>query len=274
MFAPNIASAASVRKPEPVDLSADHDDFEPMAVDAAPPPDVKQEKSAAAPPPPAPGGHKRSASAGNRVSFGPNAAASNSQRAAAAGSIFGAGPPPTSAARSSIPGVSKPKKLAGEVRESSVDLRNPLHPIVLPLQAPLTSGAKPPPPEQALLNAFMDSDGDAFDTLMVVQLPSALPSVRAALPAAPPSDVPKPAAQHNSMALLPSGHIGKLYVLKSGKMKMKIGEIMFDVSAGTRSSFLQEGVVIDPVSKQMLFLGEIEHRIVVSPDIIDCLSRP
>jgi DNA-directed RNA polymerase III subunit RPC4 len=35
----------------------------------------------------------------------------------------------------------------------------------------------------------------------------------------------------SNLQQLPQGHLGKMLVYKSGKIKMKIGDIMFDVSA-------------------------------------------
>ncbi|KAI5006936.1 hypothetical protein ZWY2020_046884 [Hordeum vulgare] len=59
---------------------------------------------------------------------------------------------------------------------------------------------------------------------------------------------------------LPGGYMGKMLVYKSGKVKMKLGDAMFDVSPGTESGMLQHAVVMNTRRKHCCQLGEIEKQ--------------
>ncbi|KAI4964804.1 hypothetical protein ZWY2020_059520 [Hordeum vulgare] len=72
---------------------------------------------------------------------------------------------------------------------------------------------------------------------------------------------------------LPGGYMGKMLVYKSGKVKMKLGDAMFDVSPGTESGMLQHAVVMNTRRKHCCQLGEIEKQhVVVTPDVDSLLS--
>ncbi|KQK14119.1 uncharacterized protein LOC100824963 isoform X2 [Brachypodium distachyon] len=66
---------------------------------------------------------------------------------------------------------------------------------------------------------------------------------------------------------LPDGLMGKVLVYKSGKVKMRLGGALFDVSAGINCAFPQEAVVINTNKKRCCSLGEVSKRAVVTPDI-------
>uniref|UniRef100_A0ACD5TFA7 Uncharacterized protein n=1 Tax=Avena sativa TaxID=4498 RepID=A0ACD5TFA7_AVESA len=72
---------------------------------------------------------------------------------------------------------------------------------------------------------------------------------------------------------LPGGHMGKILVYKSGKVKMKIGDALFDVSPGANCMFVQEVAAINTRAKHCCTLGEIGKRAVVTPDV-DYLLDP
>lgn len=108
------------------------------------------------------------------------------------------------------------------------------------------------------LGAFL-ARADA-DTMMFMQLPSVLPIIQ------DESTQPLPVRD------LPSGYIGKLLVYRSGKVKMKLGNILFDVSIGTPSTSLQHVAYISPEEQKALVLGTIKQRTIVTPSIDDLLS--
>ena len=108
------------------------------------------------------------------------------------------------------------------------------------------------------LGAFL-ARADA-DTMMFMQLPSVLPIME--------EDTAKPLPVRD----LPSGYIGKLLVYRSGKVKMKLGNILFDVSIGTPSTSLQHVAYISPEEQKALVLGTIKQRTIVTPSIDDLLS--
>ncbi|XP_016489584.2 uncharacterized protein LOC107809460 isoform X1 [Nicotiana tabacum] len=70
-----------------------------------------------------------------------------------------------------------------------------------------------------------------------------------------------------SLEGLPAGNMGKMLVYKSGAIKLKLGDILYDVSPGVDCSFSQDVVAINTVEKHCCQLGEIGKRAVVTPDV-------
>jgi len=77
----------------------------------------------------------------------------------------------------------------------------------------------------------------------------------------------------NTLQHIKEGKVGKLYVLKSGKLKLQIGENMFDVAQGMPYSFLQELHYLNLEQKEMFNLGDLEKRIVVTPDLESLIQQ-
>ncbi|KAL6650697.1 hypothetical protein ACP70R_009622 [Stipagrostis hirtigluma subsp. patula] len=78
----------------------------------------------------------------------------------------------------------------------------------------------------------------------------------------------RPSSLHGSkLRDLPGGFMGKILVYRSGKVKMKIGEALFDVSAGSNCMFAQEVAAINTREKHCCTMGEVSKRAVVTPDI-------
>eukprot|EP00043_Microstomoeca_roanoka_P002725 m.39970 g.39970 ORF g.39970 m.39970 type:complete len:111 (+) comp11676_c0_seq1:924-1256(+) len=74
---------------------------------------------------------------------------------------------------------------------------------------------------------------------------------------------------------LPDGQMGKLRVYKSGRMEMVFGDVRFEVSEGTRSTFAQEAVALDATAQHpaAICLGSVRRRYTVIPDIQQLLER-
>nr|XP_040031705.1 DNA-directed RNA polymerase III subunit RPC4 [Gasterosteus aculeatus aculeatus]XP_040031707.1 DNA-directed RNA polymerase III subunit RPC4 [Gasterosteus aculeatus aculeatus]XP_040031708.1 DNA-directed RNA polymerase III subunit RPC4 [Gasterosteus aculeatus aculeatus] len=71
------------------------------------------------------------------------------------------------------------------------------------------------------------------------------------------------------LSQLPEGFLGKLQIRKSGKVELKLGHIVMDVSEGAAFSFLQELVSVrlsDGRTGEMMVLGNVQHKLVLSPD--------
>jgi hypothetical protein len=66
-----------------------------------------------------------------------------------------------------------------------------------------------------------------------------------------------------------NGFIGKMMVCKSGKVKMRIGEVWFDVSPGVNVSFEEKVAVINELTQEMNILGNINKHLVITPDFIN-----
>lgn len=71
---------------------------------------------------------------------------------------------------------------------------------------------------------------------------------------------------------LPGGLMGKILVYKSGKVKMKIGDALFDVSPGSNCMFVQEAVAVNTRENHCCALGEVSKRAVVTPDVAHLLG--
>nr|CAB3446701.1 unnamed protein product [Digitaria exilis] len=71
---------------------------------------------------------------------------------------------------------------------------------------------------------------------------------------------------------LPGGFMGKILVYKSGKVKMTLGDVLFDVSAGSSCMFAQEVAAINTKEKHCCGLGELGKRAVVTPDVNSLLG--
>ncbi|VFQ80534.1 unnamed protein product [Cuscuta campestris] len=76
-----------------------------------------------------------------------------------------------------------------------------------------------------------------------------------------------------SLEELPTGHMGKILVYKSGAVKMKLGDILYDVVPGTEISFPQDVVAIDNVEKSCAVLGGVGAHAVAVPDIDSLLEN-
>ncbi|XP_023244565.1 DNA-directed RNA polymerase III subunit RPC4-like [Centruroides sculpturatus] len=65
------------------------------------------------------------------------------------------------------------------------------------------------------------------------------------------------------------GLIGKLLILKSGKVILRVGSMCFNVENGTKTGFLQEIVSLkaDEESQDLHVLGYLNNRIICLPDV-------
>ncbi|KAL7414720.1 RNA polymerase III RPC4-domain-containing protein [Mrakia frigida] len=72
----------------------------------------------------------------------------------------------------------------------------------------------------------------------------------------------------------PEGQIGTLLVMKSGKVKMRLGkDIYLDVSAGSQLDFLQHFVHIDSTrTKRATPIAKATRRFIVTPDVDNLLD--
>lgn len=76
-----------------------------------------------------------------------------------------------------------------------------------------------------------------------------------------------------SLEELPAGYMGKMLVYKSGAIKLKLGDTLYDVSPGSGCLFAQDIVAINTVDKDCYMIGEIGKRAVVTPDIDSLLAN-
>jgi len=83
----------------------------------------------------------------------------------------------------------------------------------------------------------------------------------------------KEVKEGSNLQQLPQGYLGKMLVYKSGKVKMKLGDVMFDVNPGAESRMPQHVVALNTQEEHCCLLGEIENRhVIVTPDVDSLLN--
>ncbi|KAJ4836519.1 hypothetical protein Tsubulata_047271 [Turnera subulata] len=66
---------------------------------------------------------------------------------------------------------------------------------------------------------------------------------------------------------LPDGFMGKMLVYKSGAVKLKLGDVLYDVSPGMDCAFAQDVVAINTEEKEYCIVSEMNKRVTVIPDV-------
>ncbi|KAG7226550.1 hypothetical protein INR49_003707 [Caranx melampygus] len=78
------------------------------------------------------------------------------------------------------------------------------------------------------------------------------------------------------LSQFPEGFLGKLQIRRSGKVELKVGDIVMDVSEGAAFSFLQQLVSVrlsEGRPGDMMVLGNVHHKLVLSPDFQTLLRQ-
>lgn len=133
-----------------------------------------------------------------------------------------------------------------------------------------------------MLTDFIEDDLEG--KLMLFQMPAVLP-IQPAQPAVPEaqqastsSAASKPKHAQSQVApevsesgvplkQLPSGKIGKLLVFESGKLKMQIGDVLFDVCSGQPLRSRHDLAALSQSTGTFTWLGDVVRRAVVCPDV-------
>ncbi|XP_021912397.1 uncharacterized protein LOC110826110 isoform X1 [Carica papaya] len=71
---------------------------------------------------------------------------------------------------------------------------------------------------------------------------------------------------------LPAGLMGKMLVYKSGAVKLKLGDTLYDVNPGLNCVFAQDVATINTTEKHCCVVGELNNRAIVTPDIDSVLN--
>ncbi|KAJ8478054.1 hypothetical protein OPV22_021781 [Ensete ventricosum] len=71
---------------------------------------------------------------------------------------------------------------------------------------------------------------------------------------------------------LSAGYMGKIMVYKSGKVKMQLGDVLFDISPGLKCEFAQDIAAINTKEKHCCILGKLNKRAVITPDMDSLLA--
>ncbi|XP_045925351.1 DNA-directed RNA polymerase III subunit RPC4 [Micropterus dolomieu] len=158
----------------------------------------------------------------------------------------------------------------------------------------------PKPEQPSLVEVLQDLRLSGREELFFMQLPDCMPSrasaqkVNTALESKaekPSKKEGKPEAKRPAhlqeqepavkdgcpvLSQFPEGFLGKLQIRKSGKVELKLGDIVMDVSEGAAFSFLQQLVSVrlsDGRTGDIMVLGNVHHKLVLSPDFQTLLTQ-
>ncbi|XP_061612869.1 DNA-directed RNA polymerase III subunit RPC4-like isoform X2 [Phyllopteryx taeniolatus] len=126
-------------------------------------------------------------------------------------------------------------------------------------------------PEARFENVAMDKK-QLFGKAQVCRLIRATPSVSVLA-----SSQESPSVKCSPvLSEFPEGFLGKIQIRKSGKMEMKLGNVVMDITDGAALSFLQQLVSVnlsDGKTGDMVVLGNIQHKLVLSPNFQTLLEQ-
>ncbi|XP_024980485.1 DNA-directed RNA polymerase III subunit RPC4-like [Cynara cardunculus var. scolymus] len=170
------------------------------------------------------------------------------------------------------------------------------YPVTLPVRMPYSGN-----PELLDEQEFkVDSETNAYDEssvkaaeelglmeedlekkLIFIQLPTSMPLPKQAAKteggeaatSSKPSKPTGPGPKACSLKELPSGFMGKMLVYKSGAVKLKLGDHLYNVDGGVNCSFAQDVVVINTDEKHCCNVGELNKRAIITPDIDSVLDN-
>ncbi|KAA3486152.1 DNA-directed RNA polymerase III subunit RPC4 [Gossypium australe] len=112
-------------------------------------------------------------------------------------------------------------------------------------------------------------------TMLFLQLPPTLPIIKAGHEGASSSGssrTVRSAKKTCGLTELPAGLMGKMLVYKSGAVKLKLGDTIYDVNPGLSCVFAQDVVAVDTAKKQCCVVGEVIKHAVVTPDMDSVLN--
>ena len=129
-----------------------------------------------------------------------------------------------------------------------------------PQALPLDSRTQQDVPSASL---FVRSDGTLREReLMVFQLPKLLPTLPDKLVKAEEDK-----AVGTPLSELPDGRIGTIRIYKSGRAVAVIGNLEYEVELGHEAACRQEVACICPDESEVLFLGEVNRKVLLTPSL-------
>ncbi|KAL5149359.1 DNA-directed RNA polymerase III subunit RPC4 [Glycine soja] len=164
------------------------------------------------------------------------------------------------------------------------------YPVTLPLRRPYSGNpallddqefgeaAEPRAYDENASNSAMELDlleHNPEASMFFINLPTKLPMIKQSATAGS-SDVNVKSRPHGGsknveelceLNELSSGFMGKMLVYKSGAIKLKLGDTLYDVSSGMKCACAQDLVAINTAQKHCCTIGEISKRVSITPDI-------
>ncbi|WCJ42775.1 RNA polymerase III RPC4 [Euphorbia peplus] len=124
--------------------------------------------------------------------------------------------------------------------------------------------------------SLMDESLDA--TMFFLRLPPALPNIKRSATADvhgvnEKSVTPKEHGVEKSEDYLPGGIMGKMLVYRSGAVKLKLGDTLFDVSPGMDRVFAEDVTYVNTAEKRYTIVSEINKRATITPDVDAIISN-
>ena len=152
---------------------------------------------------------------------------------------------------------------------------DPLRPTAV---AGLEDTGAPPPPQPSTFGEererarserlfAVDAADDDEDELLVIQLPTSLPASlprRAKVKAedAGEGDEAQPAeGSYDELASLRPGKIGKLQIMRSGEVRLVLGDEVLDVDRGVQAQMYQQIVTVDADADELAVLGDVGKKL-------------
>lgn len=136
--------------------------------------------------------------------------------------------------------------------------------------------------DEGIINAASDLgllEDSGRGKMLFFQLPPNLPSVRRSTSVkgkekaeSPASSAADASERGCKLEDLSGGYMGKLVVYKSGAVKLKLGETLYDVSPGSDCIFAQDVAVVNTADKHFCSLGEVGKRGIITPDFDSFLN--
>nr|XP_011470059.1 PREDICTED: DNA-directed RNA polymerase III subunit rpc4 isoform X1 [Fragaria vesca subsp. vesca] len=174
------------------------------------------------------------------------------------------------------------------------DYENSKYPISLPLRKPYSGDPDILNEKEFVEDAAKEYDESTIncaselglleqnpkEKLLFVQLPPTLPLVKRSTSAkgkekvgsSTPSEKVGAAKKSGGLEELSEGYMGKMLVYKSGAVKFKLGDALYDVSPGSDCVFAQDIAAINTAARKCCVLGELGQRVVVTPDVDSLLD--
>ncbi|KAL1547818.1 hypothetical protein AAHA92_16130 [Salvia divinorum] len=166
------------------------------------------------------------------------------------------------------------------------------YPVTLPIRSPCAGNPElldreefdgdegTPVPEEHATNAAQELgllDKSLENDMFFLQLPKMLPGIAQSADSevqnnGNPSRGRGESQNLSTLDSLPEGKIGKMLVYKSGAVKLKIGDTLYNVSAGMNCMFAQDVFAINAEKKLCCNLGKLNKRAVATLDIDSMLQ--
>ncbi|CAI9100698.1 OLC1v1037854C1 [Oldenlandia corymbosa var. corymbosa] len=119
------------------------------------------------------------------------------------------------------------------------------------------------------------------ENMLFLQLPKVMPMLKQSpdiecnekAANSKPSKSVEPSQKACNLDELTAGFMGKMYVYRSGAVKLKLGDTIYDVSSGLDCKFAQDVVAVNTEEKHCCVLGELNKRATLTPDVESFLER-